>query len=128
MDDSITAASQRPSFLEALEEHIEAITERDIDRFAATLAQTDVRFVGGDGRIIEGRENAIAAHRDWFMDDTWTFSPEIVWTREEAGAAWALTRVTYRAAAGERQFNLLFLFVQENGDWRLVYDQNTPIP
>jgi ketosteroid isomerase-like protein len=115
------------SFLEALEEHLEAIRSRDIDRFAATLAQDEVRFVGGDGRIIDGRDNAVAAHREWFMDERWTFDPEIEWTHEEAGAAWALTRVTYREAGSERQFMLLFLFVQEQGEWRLVYDQNTPI-
>jgi len=37
-------------------------------------------------------------------------------------------RVTYREAQGSKQFPLLFLFVQESGEWRLVYDQNTPIP
>jgi ketosteroid isomerase-like protein len=116
------------TFIEALEEHIDAIRERDIDRFAATLASNDVRLVGGDGSILEGRENAVAAHRDWFMDDRWTFDPEIVWTREEAGAAWALTRVEYREDDASKHFLLLFLFVQENGEWRLVYDQNTPIP
>jgi uncharacterized protein (TIGR02246 family) len=116
------------SFLEAFEEHVDAIRLRDIDRFAATLAQDDVRFIGGDGRIIDGRENVIAAHRDWFMDESWTFDPEILWTREESTAAWALTRVTYGERESERQFLLLFLFVQEQGEWRLVYDQNTPIP
>ena len=115
------------SLLETLEEHIEAITTRDIDRFAATLAQDDVRLAGVDGSIIEGRENAVAAHRDWFMDDRWTFEPEILWMREEAGAAWALTRVDYREADAKKQFLLLFLFVQEDGEWRLVYDQNTPV-
>jgi len=43
-----------PTILEAIEEHIDAIKMRDIDRFAATLAADDVRFVGGDGRIIGG--------------------------------------------------------------------------
>lgn len=115
------------SFLEALEEHLEAISERDIDRFAATLAGDDVRFVGGDGRIIEGRENVIAAHRDWFMNDGWRFDPEILWTREERDAAWALTRVRYSENGNARMFLLLFLFVDEDGNWRVVYDQNTPI-
>lgn len=115
------------TFLEAFEEHIEAIRTRDIDGFAATLAQDEVRLAGGDGRIITGRENAIAAHRDWFMNDRWTFEPEVLWTREEAGAAWALTRVSYREDGADKQFLLLFLFVQENGEWRLVYDQNTPV-
>lgn len=115
------------TLLEALEEHVEAIKMRDIDRFAATLAADDVRFVGGDGRIIEGPENVVAAHRDWFMDEGWTFDPELLWTREEASAAWALMRVTYREAQGSKQFLLLFLFVQESGAWRLLYDQNTPV-
>jgi hypothetical protein len=48
-------------------------------------------------------------------------------TREEAGAAWALTHVNYREADKQKRFLLLFLFVQEDGGWRLVYDQNTPI-
>src|SRR5579884_3567909 len=102
------AQSKAMSVLEALEEHIESVVTRDIDRFAATLARDDVRFVGGDGHIIEGRENVVAAHRDWFMDDRWTFRPEILWTREEAGAAWALTRVTYREADASKQFLLFF--------------------
>lgn len=113
--------------LEALENHLEAITERDIDRFADTLAAEDVHFVGGDGRIIEGRENAIASHREWFMNEDWRFDPEILWTREEPGAAWALTRVRYRENGAERLFLLLFLFVPEGADWKLLYDQNTPI-
>jgi hypothetical protein len=61
------------------------------------------------------------------MDDRWTFDPEILWTREEASAAWALMRVTYREAQNSKQFLLFFLFVQESGAWRLLYDQNTPI-
>lgn len=118
----------KTSLLEALEEHLDAIRMRDIDRFAATLASDDVRFVGDDGRILEGRENVVAAHRDWFMDDRWTLDAELVWTREEAGAAWALTRVNYREADVLKRFVLLFLFVKEGGEWRLVYDQNTPSP
>ncbi len=115
------------TFLEALTEHLDAIATRDIDRFAATLATDDVRFVGGDGRIIEGRENAVAAHRAWFSEEGWRFEPELLWTREESGAGCALTRVTYTAAAGQTQFLLLLLFVSEDGAWKLVYDQNTPI-
>lgn len=116
-----------PSVLEALEEHLESISERDIDRFAATLAADEVRFVGGDGRVIEGRENVVAAHREWFMSEGWRFEPEILWTREESGAAWALTRIEYTESEKQRMFLLLFLFVNEDGDWKLVYDQNTPI-
>jgi ketosteroid isomerase-like protein len=115
------------SLLQALEEHLDSITERDIDRFAQTLARDDVRFVGGNGSIIEGKENVVAAHREWFMNDTWTFDPEILWTREENDAAWALARVDYSERDTAREFVLLFLFVKEQGEWKVVYDQNTPV-
>jgi hypothetical protein len=61
------------------------------------------------------------------MNDGWTFEPEILWTREERGAGWALTRVHYGENAESRDFLLLFLFIDEDGAWKLVYDQNTPI-
>lgn len=119
---------EQPSFIEALTEHIDAIQERDIDRFAATLAQNDVQFIGGDGSIIDGRENAIEAHRGWFMNDDWTFNPEVLWTREEGDLALALTRVDYREKDAQKQFMLLFAFVREPEGWKLLLDQNTPIP
>jgi ketosteroid isomerase-like protein len=123
-----TIDTKATSLLEALDDHVESITLRDIDRFAATLAQDDVRFVGSDGRVIDGKDNVVAAHREWFMNENWTFEPEILWTREEAGAGWALTRVHYTENGNSRDFLLLFLFVDENGGWKLLYDQNTPIP
>lgn len=122
-----SGSPQTTSFLEALTEHLDAIAERDLDRFAATLSQDDVRLVGGDGRIIEGRDNAIAAHREWFMNGQWRFAPEILWLREEADAGWALTRITYTDGDASRLFLLLFLFVREADAWKLVYDQNTGI-
>jgi hypothetical protein len=115
------------SFLEALTEHLDAIATRDIDRFAATLSGSDVRLAGGDGKLIEGFENAVAAHREWFAADDWTFEPEILRTREEAGAAWALTRVRYVEKSQERFFLLFLLFAAEDSGWMLVYDQSTPV-
>lgn len=86
-----------------------------------------MRFVGGDGRVIEGKENIVAAHREWFMDDSWTFDPEMLWTREQADSGWALTLVHYNENGKTRDFLLLFLFIDEDGVWKLVYDQNTPV-
>jgi ketosteroid isomerase-like protein len=113
--------------LEALNDHLEAISLRDIDRFADTLAADDVRFVGGDGKILEGKENVVSAHREWFMAQNWRFDPEILWTREEAGTGLALTRVRYTESDRTREFLLLFIFADEDGSWKLLYDQNTPI-
>ncbi len=116
------------SLLETLTEHFEAVVERDIDRFAATLASDDVRFIGGDGTIVEGRDNVIATHRDWFMSDEWQFDPEIVATREGTDVGHALARVRYRERGNDKQFWLSFLLAIEDGEWKVVSDQNTPIP
>lgn len=86
-----------------------------------------MHFVGGDGRVIEGKDNVVSAHREWFMDDRWTFEPEILWTREQSDAGWALTLVHYEEDGKTRDFLLLLLFVDEDGAWKLVYDQNTPV-
>lgn len=83
--------------------------------------------MGGNGHIVEGKDNVVAAHREWFANENWTFEPEILWTREEAGAGFALMRVEYTENGASRRFLLLFLFVEENGSWKLLYDQNTPI-
>ena len=115
------------TFLEALTDHLDAIDQRDIDRFAATVANDDVRFVGADGDVIEGRENVIAAHRGWFASEGWTFAPEIVWTREQNETGLALTRVEYAENDSKRTFLLLLVFVRENDTWKILYDQNTPI-
>ena len=118
---------QNATFIEALTDHIEAIQERDIDRFAATLARDGVRFVGGDGSTIEGRENAVEAHRGWFASDDWTFDPEVLWTHEGSDVALALTRVAYREGETAKTFMLLFAFAREDGTWKFLYDQNTPV-
>jgi len=115
------------TFLDALTEHLDAIDQRDIDRFAATLATDDVRFIGGDGRIIEGRENAVQAHQGWFAGEGWTFEPQILWTLEQRDTGLALTRVEYSENGNSRTFLLLFVFVRENNDWKMLYDQNTPV-
>lgn len=77
--------------------------------------------------MLEGKENVVAAHREWFMDGDWRFEPEILWTREEAGSGFALTRVRYTENDRTREFLLLFIFVDEGDGWKLLYDQNTPI-
>ncbi len=116
-----------PAFSDALAEHLAAIAVRDAERFAATVSTRDVRLVGGDGSIIEGHANVVAAHRGWFAQAGWTFEPEILWMREVDGCGWALTRVRYTEADSLRTFLLFLLFALEEDGWRLVFDQNTPL-
>ena len=117
---------QRDAFSEALDAHLTAISEREAERFARTL-HPDVRLIGPSGTMIRGYEEALAAHRSWFSEPDWTFEPTIVWRQQEGNAAWALADVRYHAAEQKNRFLLFLLFVQQGGEWKLLYDQNTPL-
>jgi uncharacterized protein (TIGR02246 family) len=121
----------KPStFREALDEHLEAIRARDVERFAATLGD-DVLVVDGKGAMTHGRDAVLASHTAWFRDrDAWTFDYDLVSTRELGDAGLALIEVTYRQTpeAAPARFLLSLLFARDaGGAWTFVYDQNTPL-
>lgn len=116
---------QHSAFTSALKDHLESISLRNIDQFAHTLHH-DVRLVGPTGSIIHGYDDAVAAHRGWFIEGGWVFESSILWTQERDDSAWALTSIRYSTAQGLTRFLLFLLFVRDGGDWKLIYDQNTP--
>jgi uncharacterized protein (TIGR02246 family) len=120
-----------PSFNAALHEHLSALQARDIERFAATLG-ADVTVVDGTGRVMEGRAAVVKSHAEWFGSrDSWTFDYRLRSAREFGGAGLALIDVTYRQSpAGAPVLFLLSLLFErtDDGSWRFVYDQNTPLP
>lgn len=117
---------RRNTFASALSEHLDAISSRDIDRFARTLHR-DVRLIGPSGSMIHGYDEAVAAHRGWFIEGGWVFEPSILWTEERSDSAWALTSIRYSTTRELTRFLLFLLFVRDGEDWKLIYDQNTPL-
>ncbi|MDQ2865230.1 MAG: nuclear transport factor 2 family protein [Candidatus Eremiobacteraeota bacterium] len=121
------AVAPERAFGDSLRDHLDAIAERDLVRFAKTVHR-DVALVGPAGSVLRGYDAAIAAHRDWFSEDGWTFSPEILWTNQRDDCGWALTSVTYSTLSGAlSRFLLFLLFVRGETGWQLIYDQNTPL-
>ncbi len=116
---------RQSSFETALNEHLAAISSRDIERFAKTL-HPDVRLVGPTGSIVHGYDDAVAAHHGWFAEGGWTFEPSVLWSGERDDAAWALTSVRYTVPNKLDRFLLFLLFVRTDDTWKLIYDQNTP--
>lgn len=115
------------SYAQGRDEHLRAITERDIDAFARTVHE-DVRLVGPSGALIEGRDAAVAAHRVWFEQGAWSFAYSILFSDEYGDAGWSLASVTYTSGTDVTRFVLFMLFVRtEAGTWELIYDQNTPL-
>ena len=115
------------TFEEALREHLAAIQDRDIERFAATLSHSeDVQVIGPDAGAVRGYDAVLAAHRGWFSSPfAWTFQPKVVWKQVTPQMGAALLDVDYREDGTRKEFLLLTLFRREPEGWRFLYDQNT---
>lgn len=123
-------APERPDFRSALNVHLNAVQERDLDAFRATLTENETLYtIFPDGGAITTPKAAIDLHEQWFADANWRWDGEIVHLVESADMAMALLRYDYRDTLdGAPRTNWLSLvFRLEDGAWRLVHDQNTRI-
>jgi len=113
----------------ALAAHLAAIRRRDLGAFAATVHQ-DVTVVLPNGRLISGRDDVVAFHRQLFADAGWRMelTPE---GRSIAGdTAVARFVVDYHEDDGaggayDRRYRLALVFSRQGGEWLLLHDQNT---
>lgn len=117
-------------FKAALATHLGAISSRNLEAFAATVSRDpEARVVGPDGAAIVGYDAIVAAHRGWLASTAqWSFEPHIRLVRAAEHLGFALLEVDYREGDTGRRFLLSLVFTRENGDWKLFYDQNTPLP
>ena len=119
------------TFLETLQNHLDAIQSRDLASFVETVTQGEAfSFLLPNGAYMSGRDEFIAFTRDWFADPDWQFSCELIRTVQRPELAMALLLVTYddHDAAGvpyQLTYYLNLLFAQEGERWALVHDQNT---
>lgn len=119
------------SFETALQEHLDALRARDIERFAATLSHDDALcVVAPDGTRTTGFAAVRDAHAGWFAaPERWTFEPAERWRFVTDTMGLVLLEVRYRNGpdAQPSRFLLSLAFANEHGTWRFVYDQNTPL-
>lgn len=120
----------RPDFRAALDAHLAAIEARDLDAFAPTITSGDDLYViFPNGAAIETTEGVVAFHDEWFQDENWRMDPGVVKIMEGEDMSAALLKYDYRDTPnGEpRSSWLILIFKLEDGEWRLVHDQNTRI-
>ena len=124
--------AEASSFEAAVERNLAAVIARDHAALAETITQGErLLLIFPDGRMTQGREDYLAFHREWFSDPTWTMSFERLSVQVEGSYGHALYRTVYDgdgAGPAEPRASYLTLgFRLEDGDWRLVHDQNTRI-
>ncbi|WP_428408119.1 YybH family protein [Hyphococcus sp.] len=122
--------TSRPDFRDALDAHLAAIEAKDIDAYIPTVTSgDDLHVIFPDGSVIETTDGVAAFHREWFADADWRMEPQVVKVMEGEDMAAALLKYDYRdTPEGEPRASwLILVFELEDGEWRLVHDQNTRI-
>jgi len=122
------------NFTETLHTHLQAIQRRDIDPFLATLTTDEaMSVILPNGTLIETRSAFVAFTRDWFADPDWRITTDVVHTIETSEMGVALLSVTYddldqHGQPYQLRYYLSLVFAKQQGQWRLVHDQNTLLP
>lgn len=126
----VNAGQPTANFEETLELHLAAITDRNLAGLESTLTETDdlmVIFPGGT--TLDTTAAVVEFHRQWFADSAWVMEPEVIKIIEGSDQSTALIRYQYRddPEGDPRSAWLVLVFQIENGQWRLIHDQNTRI-
>lgn len=128
--DAGDAASARPDFRAALDAHLAAIGARDIDAYKTTItSDDDLHIIFPGGEVIETTDGVVSFHEGWFQDTEWRWDGEVLKIMEGEDMAAAYMKYDYRDTpeGDPRSAWLLLLFQLEEGEWRLIHDQNTRI-
>lgn len=117
-------------FKDTLELHLQSIRDKNIEVFLSTVNSDDVTLIMPDGNIIDEKEKFEAFHKDWFMDDDWNMSYEILKIIESIEMCSALLKVDYKDCDADGKpirihYYLNLVFKKYNDQWLLVLDQNT---
>ena len=122
--------SKAPDFQTALDVHLASIAARDLEAFKATTTSGDDLYViFPTGAALTTTAEVIDFHEAWFDNDEWSLEPEVVKTIVGKDVAIALIKYNYRDTPDTpaRSSWLVLVFKLEDGEWRLVHDQNTRI-
>jgi ketosteroid isomerase-like protein len=129
-----SSAVAAPAFRPALETHLAAISGRNLDALLPTLTRGNaLTLLAPDGKKLDTRQQFVDLHRGWFASkDEGKWEGEIVRVIETPALSQALVRYRYssRQPDGKLRISenwLTLTFALEDGGWRLVFDQNTPI-
>ncbi len=122
-----------PSFEDSLQRHVSAVQDRNLADLEATITSgAELLLILPSGRMMQTREDYVAFHRTLFADTDWRMTFEPIERRTFGDYGHALYRVTFDPdGAGPAPSNPAYLslgLALEEGEWRLVHDQNTPVP
>ncbi len=120
----------KPNFDEAVQVHFDAIQNRDIEAFKDHMTHSETMYtIVQNGHAFTTPAEIIAIHEEWFKDKDWIWEGELVHKVVGEDVAMALVKYSYRAKAEDTPLStwLVYVFQLEEGEWRIVHDQNTAL-
>lgn len=120
----------KPDFDAALQRHFEAISNRDLEAFKSHLTRGETLYtIVQNGHAFTTPEEAIAVHEQWFSDPDWSWEGSVVHKVVGENLAMALVKYRYRAKPEDAPLStwLVYVFELQDGEWRIVHDQNTAL-
>ncbi len=120
----------KPDFNAALQQHFVAISNRDLETFKSHLTRGDKLFtIVQNGHAFTTAAETIEIHEQWFKDPNWTWEGSVIHQVVGEDMAMALVKYEYRAKSEVEPFStwLLYVFQLQDGEWRIVHDQNTAL-
>lgn len=120
----------KPDFDAALQAHFKAISNRDIEAFKSHLTKGDILYtIVQNGHAFTTPSETIAIHEQWFKDQNWVWEGSIVHKIVGEDVAMALVKYQYRAKPEDTPVVtwLTYVFQLQDGQWRIVHDQNTAL-
>lgn len=126
-------AAAQPDLRTAFATHVAAVQARDMPALERTITSGDaLTLILPNGTRTDTRAAYLDFHRDFFASPTWSIRFEIL--SEIAGPDFAVltTRSFYSDTDNGQPVRtsswVTFTFRREQGEWRLIHDQNTRVP
>lgn len=113
--------------------HVAAVQARDMARLERTITGGEaLTLILPNGTRTDTRAAFLAFHREFFASPTWSIRFQVLSKVEGPDYGVITTRSFYSDTDNGQPVNtsswVTFTFRRENGEWRLIHDQNTRVP
>ena len=123
----------REQFTNLLQTHLNAVSEKNIDKLIATLPpDSNFLFILPNSSPTKLSKDFIEFHTEWFKDASWTFEPKIITTNISEDMGIALVEVLYKEPDrnGKPYFNRMsvsYALKKINDNWYVIKDHASSI-
>lgn len=120
------------TFLDALNDHLNAIQQRNIKALEPTVAE-NVTVIDPNGTRSDGKKEFMLFHTNWFAQPNWKRNDTILTKSVSDSIGYTLIQYQYiqNDTSGNIEFELhayqILIFENSDAGWQLVFDQNTAI-